>query len=115
MRGDRPGDFSERAKAFVQATNQKAETVATRKASQLAITALVDLLPEMLGGSDDLTGSTPTDWKGVEPVRVGVLHLLFGRHINFGVRQFGMAAIMNGAALPGGSLPVGGKIGEAHA
>ncbi|HEY9573784.1 MAG TPA: transketolase [Pusillimonas sp.] len=108
MRGDLPGDFSERAKAFVQATNQKAETVATRKASQLAITAFVDLLPEMLGGSADLTGSNLTDWKGVEPVRAGELHLRFGRHINFGVREFGMAAIMNGVALHGGYLPFGG-------
>src|SRR3546814_12447719 len=66
------------AKAFVPATNQKAETVATRKASQLAITAFVDLLPEMLGGSADLTGSNLTDWKGVEPVRAGELHLRFG-------------------------------------
>ncbi|MGB3291093.1 MAG: transketolase [Burkholderiaceae bacterium] len=108
MRGDLPGGFAERARAFVEATNQKAETVATRKASQLAITAFVDMLPEMLGGSADLTGSNLTDWKGVEPVRAGDQHLRFGRHINYGVREFGMAAIMNGVALHGGYLPFGG-------
>src|SRR5690606_24186958 len=89
-------------------TNQKAETVATRKASQLAITGLVEILPEMLGGSADLTGSNLTDWKGAEAVRAGELHLRFGRHINYGVREFGMAAIMNGIALHGGYLPFGG-------
>ncbi|MFW7340321.1 transketolase [Pollutimonas sp. H1-120] len=108
MLSELPGDFAERARAFVEATNQKAETVATRKASQLAITALVEMLPEMLGGSADLTGSNLTDWKGAEPVRAGELHLRFGRHINYGVREFGMAAIMNGVALHGGYLPFGG-------
>jgi transketolase len=108
MNGDLPADFAGRARAFIQATNEKAETVATRKASQLAITAFVDLLPEMLGGSADLTGSNLTDWKGVSPVRAGPQHLRFGRHINYGVREFGMAAIMNGIALHGGYLPFGG-------
>ena len=105
MLSELPGDFAERARAFVDATNQKAETVATRKASQLAITAFVEMLPEMLGGSADLTGSNLTDWKGVEPVRAGDLHLRFGRHINYGVREFGMAAINNGIALHGGFIP----------
>ncbi|MYN13196.1 transketolase [Pusillimonas sp. TS35] len=108
MQGDLPADFSERVRAFIDQTNEKAETVATRKASQLAIAALVDMLPEMLGGSADLTGSNLTDWKGAEPVRAGELHLRFGRHVNYGVREFGMAAIMNGIALHGGYLPFGG-------
>jgi transketolase len=108
MKGDLPADFAERARAFVEACNEKAETVATRKASQFAITAFVDMLPEMLGGSADLTGSNLTDWKGVSPVRAGSDHLHFGRHINYGVREFGMAAIMNGIALHGGYLPFGG-------
>src|SRR5690606_17593476 len=108
LKGDLPADFAEQARRFVQATNQKAETVATRKASQLAISAFVELLPEMLGGSADLTGSNLTDWKGVQPVRAGQAHLQFGRHINYGVREFGMAAIMNGVALHGGYLPFGG-------
>jgi len=108
MAGELPADFAQRAQAFVQATNEKAETVATRKASQLAITAYAQMLPEMLGGSADLTGSNLTDWKGVVPVRGGQPHIQAGRHINYGVREFGMAAIMNGLALHGGYLPYGG-------
>ncbi|MGB6103717.1 MAG: transketolase [Pusillimonas sp.] len=108
LKGDLPANFAEQARQFIEATNQKAETVATRKASQLAITAFVELLPEMLGGSADLTGSNLTDWKGAQPVRAGDSQLQFGRHINYGVREFGMAAIMNGVALHGGYLPFGG-------
>lgn len=108
MASELPAGYASQVNAFIEATNQKAETVATRKASQLAITALVDMLPEMLGGSADLTGSNLTDWKGVHPVRAGSSHLNFGRHINYGVREFGMAAIMNGIALHGGYLPFGG-------
>ncbi len=103
-----PDDFAEQSQKFIEATNQKAETVASRKASQLAITAYAELLPEFLGGSADLTGSNLTDWKGAVPVRAGELHLRFGHHINYGVREFGMAAIMNGIALHGGYLPFGG-------
>src|SRR5690606_849824 len=62
----------------------------------------------MLGGSADLTGSNFTDWKGVTPVRATEDGPGFGRHINYGVREFGMAAIMNGLALHGGYLPFGG-------
>jgi transketolase len=108
LAGDLPQDFKAAAEALVQASNEKGETVASRKASQLAIAALVDVLPEMLGGSADLTGSNLTDWKGVRPVRAGNGHISFGRHINYGVREFGMAAIMNGIALHGGYLPFGG-------
>ncbi|HLV27932.1 MAG TPA: transketolase [Burkholderiaceae bacterium] len=108
MAGDLPADFAAQAQAFIQATNEKAETIATRKASQLALTAYAQMLPEMLGGSADLTGSNLTDWKGVAPVRAGEKHVEAGRHINYGVREFGMAAIMNGLALHGGFLPYGG-------
>lgn len=108
MAGDLPADFAERARAFIQATNDKAETLASRKASQLALTAYAEWLPEMLGGSADLTGSNLTDWKGVTPVRAGESHIQAGRHINYGVREFGMAAIMNGLALHGGYIPYGG-------
>ncbi|MBB5215150.1 transketolase [Parapusillimonas granuli] len=108
LSGELPASFQASAQALIDACNQKAETVATRKASQLAISALVGILPEMLGGSADLTGSNLTDWKGAEPVRAGEGHLHFGRHINYGVREFGMAAIMNGVALHGGYLPFGG-------
>jgi len=108
MKGELPADFAAKLQAFIQGTDQKAETVATRKASQFAITALAGLLPELLGGSADLTGSNYTDWKGVAPVRAGEQGIQFGRHINYGVREFGMAAIMNGVALHGGYLPFGG-------
>ncbi len=108
MRGELPADFAEQAAAFISATAGKAETVASRKASQFAITAFAELLPELLGGSADLTGSNFTDWKGVAPLRAGDDGVQFGRHINYGVREFGMAAIMNGIALHGGYLPFGG-------
>jgi len=108
MAGELPGDFAAQAKAFIAATNEKGETIATRKASQLALTAYASLLPEMIGGSADLTGSNLTDWKGVTPVRGSAEGLQAGRHINYGVREFGMAAIMNGLALHGGYLPYGG-------
>jgi len=108
MRGELPGGFAEAANKLLAATNEKAETIASRKASQLALTALVELLPEMLGGSADLTGSNFTDWKGAVPVRATSQGVQFGRHINYGVREFGMAAIMNGMALHGGYLPFGG-------
>jgi transketolase len=108
MRGELPVNFADVAQKLLADTNAKAETIATRKASQLAITALVEALPEMLGGSADLTGSNFTDWKGVAPVRAGTHGIHFGRHINYGVREFGMAAIMNGMALHGGYLPFGG-------
>jgi transketolase len=108
MKGELPADFAAKAQAFIAATVEKAETVATRKASQYAIAALAQALPELLGGSADLTGSNYTDWKGVAPVRAGEHAIQFGRHINYGVREFGMAAIMNGIALHGGYLPFGG-------
>jgi len=108
MRGEMPAGFADAASKLLAATNEKAETIASRKASQLAITALVELLPEMLGGSADLTGSNFTDWKGAVPVRATSQGVQFGRHINYGVREFGMAAIMNGMALHGGHLPFGG-------
>lgn len=108
MKGALPANFAVTAQKLLAATNEKAETVASRKASQQAITALVENLPEMLGGSADLTGSNFTDWKGVAPVRASANGLQFGRHINYGVREFGMAAIMNGMALHGGYLPFGG-------
>src|SRR5690554_5133136 len=108
MAGELPADFAQQAQQFIAATNEKAETVATRKASQLALTAYAQMLPEMLGGSADLTGSNLTDWKGVAPVRAGEKHVEAGRHINYGVREFGMAAIMNVLALHGGFLPYGG-------
>ncbi len=82
-----------------------AETMATRKASQKMLAAVAPRLPELLGGSADLTGSNLTDFPGCGAVRGGQPG---GRHINYGVREFGMAAVMNGVALHGGFIPYGG-------
>ncbi len=108
MAGELPADFASKFQTYLNETIAKAETVASRKASQFAITALAEILPEFLGGSADLTGSNFTDWKGVAPVRAADQGIQLGRHINYGVREFGMAAIMNGIALHGGFLPFGG-------
>jgi transketolase len=101
---DLPGDFLEVAQRLVADARARAESVATRKASQQAIEAFAPALPEMLGGSADLTHSNLTVWKGA-PLLSGSGT---GRHISYGVREFGMAAIMNGLALHGGFIPFGG-------
>ena len=96
---------------LVMDTVMEAQTVATRKASQLALNYLGPALPELIGGSADLTGSNLTAWKGVENLRPSpdsASDLNGGRHINYGVREFGMAALMNGLALHGGFIPYGG-------
>jgi transketolase len=103
MKGQLPGKFDEILAAAVAATVEKKETIATRKASQNAIQALAPSMPEFLGGSADLTGSNLTNWKESIPVRSGTP----GNHINYGVREFGMAAMMNGVALHGGYIPFG--------
>ena len=104
MAGDLPGDFQEKVDAFVAATNAKAETIATRKASQNTIEVLAPALPELLGGSADLAGSNLTLWSGSRPVgKTGG-----GNYLFYGVREFGMSAIMNGLALHGGFIPYGG-------
>ncbi len=107
IKGDLPKDFAAGFDAFLQTTAQNAETVASRKASQFVIAELQKLLPELIGGSADLTGSNFTDWTGAVPVRAGK-NTPAGRHINYGVREFAMAALMNGLALHGGYLPFGG-------
>jgi len=96
-----PSTFRERAATFVAQQNEKAETVATRKASQQAIEALAPLLPELIGGSADLTGSVFTNWSGSKPLVAREP----GNYINFGVREFAMSAIANGLALHGGFIP----------
>jgi transketolase len=103
MKGDLPGQFEQVLAAAVASTLEKKETIATRKASQNAIQALAPTLPEFLGGSADLTGSNLTNWKECVAVRSGTP----GNHINYGVREFGMAAMMNGVALHGGFIPFG--------
>lgn len=108
MNGDLPKDFDIFANKLINLTIDKSETLATRKASQLAISELVSEMPELLGGSADLTGSNFTDWKNSVSVRADIKGINFGRYINYGVREFGMAAIMNGISLHGGYLPFGG-------
>ncbi|KPF50211.1 transketolase [beta proteobacterium AAP121] len=91
--------------AVIQGFQERGETLATRKASQKVLAELAALLPELLGGSADLTASNLTDFPGCGAVRGGASG---GRHINYGVREFGMAAVMNGIALHGGFIPYGG-------
>ncbi len=119
MKGELPKSFSQLAVDTVVAAHAKAETVASRKASQLALEAFTAGLPELLGGSADLTGSNLTNTQSTPSLRFddqgGVVRSeapngssVGGRHINYGVREFGMAAIMNGVALHGGFIPYGG-------
>ena len=123
MAGDLPKHFAQTAVDTVVNAHTKAETVASRKASQLALEAFTAALPELLGGSADLTGSNLTNTKSTPALRFDengdVVQVevntggaetakLGGRHINYGVREFGMAAIMNGIALHGGFIPYGG-------
>lgn len=104
MNGDLPADWAGRVQAALATTLEKAETVATRKASQLAIERLVSTLPERVGGSADLTGSNLTNWPGCHPLHRNP----GGNYISYGVREFGMSHIMNGMALHGGLFPFGG-------
>ena len=116
MKGDLPKNFVQTAVDTVIAAHTKAETVASRKASQLALESFTAALPEMLGGSADLTGSNLTNTKSTPNLRFDAMTGAVvkneagqgGRHINYGVREFGMAAIMNGVALHGGFIPYGG-------
>ncbi len=109
--GKLPADWAAKAQAIIAGANERAETVATRKASQLALEGLAAALPELLGGSADLTGSNLTNWKASKPVRAagaGESGIVWGNHINYGVREFGMSAIINGIALHGGYKAFGG-------
>ena len=104
MAGDLPADWEARVQAALATTLEKAETVATRKSSQLAIERLVSTLPERVGGSADLTGSNLTNWPGCKTLNRNP----GGNYISYGVREFGMSHIMNGMALHGGLFPFGG-------
>ena len=109
MKGDLPKNFNQVAVDTAVAAHSKGDTVASRKASQLALEAFTAALPEMLGGSADLTGSNLTNTKCTPNLRFDFTgQSNGGRHINYGVREFGMAAIMNGVALHGGFVPYGG-------
>jgi transketolase len=123
MKGELPKNFAQVAVDTAVAAHAKAETVASRKASQIALEAFTAALPEMLGGSADLTGSNLTNTKATAPLRFDLAGDVkktedgnasdkyagrIGRHINYGVREFGMAAVMNGITLHGGYIPYGG-------
>ncbi|ABZ75419.1 transketolase [Shewanella halifaxensis HAW-EB4] len=101
--GELPAEFEEKAQAFVQECQDKAEGIASRKASQNAIGAFGAILPEMLGGSADLAGSNLTLWSGSK----GIQDDPAGNYIYYGVREFGMSGIMNGASLHGGFINYG--------
>ena len=104
MAGELPANWAAHADAFVKGVLAKPENIATRKASQNAINAIVPALPEIVGGSADLTGSNLTNWSGAHHVHAKKP----GNYISYGVREFGMAVVMNGMALHGGILPFGG-------
>ena len=104
MAGELPADWSEVVDALVAKAIEKGESVASRKASQLALEAIAPRLPGLLGGSADLTGSNLTTWSGSKTVTATDP----GNYIYFGVREFGMAAIGNGLALHGGFIPYSG-------
>ncbi len=105
LTGELPVGWEEHAQSYIRATEEKAENIASRNASQRALNAFGPLLPELFGGSADLTPSNNTTWKGSlvidrnEPA---------GNYLHYGVREFGMSAIMNGIALHGGFIPYGG-------
>ncbi|WEV47922.1 transketolase [Acinetobacter sp. ESL0695] len=101
LNGDLPQNFIEKADAFIAETIEKAESIASRKASQNTLQAFGPQLPELLGGSADLAGSNLTLWKGCE----GVQDNPAGNYVYYGVREFGMTAIANGVALHGGFVP----------
>ncbi len=104
MANELPANWKAAADAAIKAANEKGEVIATRKASQNAIATLAPVLPEFVGGSADLTGSNLTSYAGFKHVSGKEP----GNYISYGVREFGMAAIMNGMALHGGILPFGG-------
>jgi transketolase len=109
LQGGLPSNFAQCIEETVGAAHAKAETVATRKASQIALEAYTRALPELIGGSADLTGSNLTQTSSTPSLRFGDDgQPNGGRHINYGVREFGMAAVMNGLALHGGFIPYGG-------
>jgi transketolase len=101
--GDLPTKWYEHAEKIINQVNEKAETIASRKASQNAIEGLAPILPELVGGSADLAGSNLTLWSGSK----GISNETGGNYIYYGVREFGMSAIMNGLSLHGGIIPYG--------
>ena len=99
-----PEEWLEKSQAFIKLCNEKEEIIATRKASQNCIEAYAEILPEMIGGSADLGASNLTLWSGSKEIK----EFTNGNYINYGVREFGMSAIMNGLSAHGGFIPYGG-------
>jgi transketolase len=104
--GEVPKTFAGQAEQFIADLEKEGRDMATRKSAQLALEKYAALLPELLGGSADLTGSNLTNWSGSIPVEPGKPFI--GNYIRYGVREFGMTAMMNGIALHGGFIPYGG-------
>ena len=104
LAGELPADFSGRADACIRECQAAAQSIASRKASQNCLNAYGPLLPELLGGSADLAGSNLTLWNGSKPISADAAD---GNYIYYGVREFGMSAIMNGIALHGGFINYG--------
>lgn len=105
INGDLPDQWQENSNAFIGLCQQNNKATATRKSSQQCLEHYAAILPELLGGSADLTGSNNTDWSGTHPISHDDFH---GNYLHYGVREFGMSAIMNGLALHGGFIPYGG-------
>ncbi|MBE2894555.1 transketolase [Spirabiliibacterium falconis] len=105
IEGELPIDFDAKANEFIAKLQANPANIASRKASQNAIEAYAPLLPELLGGSADLAGSNLTLWSGSRPIRA--TENVDGNYLNYGVREFGMSAMMNGIALHGGFIPYG--------
>jgi transketolase len=104
MAGELPSNWAEEADKFISAVNAEAKTTATRLSSLASIEGYAKILPEIFGGSADLGCSNMTEWSGYRPMRADKPH---ANYINYGVREFGMSAIMNGLALHGGVIPFG--------
>ena len=104
MAGDLPADWAAKAAAFVKSVDEKGESLATRQASLKSIEGYAPLLPEIFGGSADLGCSNLTEWSGHKPMRADTPD---SNYVNYGVREFGMSAIMNGITLHGGFIPFG--------
>ncbi|KDB49208.1 transketolase [Glaesserella parasuis] len=103
--GELPANWAAESQAFIEKLQANPANIASRKASQNAIEAYAHILPEFLGGSADLASSNLTLWSGSKPIRAD--YNVDGNYINYGVREFGMSAIMNGIALHGGFIPYG--------
>jgi transketolase len=105
VKGDLPDNWDQEMADFIRTTQQEAPTLASRQASQKVIEKIASLSPELIGGSADLTGSNLTNWPDCQPITRDDAG---GNYLYFGVREFGMTAMLNGVALHGGFIPFSG-------